>query len=434
MVREERRRGIGRLGAALRAIAVDTSPLRDSRDFRLLTIGGFVSGLGTQVTLVALPYQVYVLTRSSFQVGLIGLAELLPLIAVSLVGGSLADRMDRRRLLQISQVAQLAVSAALVVVTVTGPPPVGVLYALAGLAAAGAAIDRPTRTAMLPNMVGPERLRPALAFNYGLYQLTMVVGPALGGVVIAVIGLGWAYGLDVATFVAMIVSVALIAPQPLPGGKEHEPVLAAIREGLAFTVSKGELMGSFAIDILAMTFGMPRALFPALALTVYGAGPAGVGLLYAAVSAGAVVAAFTTGWLSRARRLGRIVVVAVTVWGVGIALAGLTTSIAIGMLCLTIAGAADSVSAVCRSTILQTVTPDPMRGRLSAIYSLVVAGGPRIGDVESGTVAAAFGTQASVVSGGLLCLLGIVPIVAAFPEFWRYGDGDGGSAEPVLTG
>jgi MFS family permease len=168
---------------------------------------------------------------------------------------------------------------------------------------------------------------------------------------------------------------------------------------------------------------MPRALFPALALTVYGAGPAGVGLLYAAVSAGAVVAAFTTGWLSRARRLGRIVVVAVTVWGVGIALAGLTTSIAIGMLCLAIAGAADSVSAVCRSTILQTVTPDPMRGRLSAIYS-----------VESGTVAAAFGTQASVVSGGLLCLLGIVPIVAAFPEFWRYGDGDGGSAEPVLTG
>jgi MFS family permease len=371
-VTEERRRGIGRLGAALRAIAVDTSALRDSRDFRLLTIGGFISGLGTQVTLVALPYQVYVLTRSSFQVGLIGLAELLPLIAVSLVGGSLADRMDRRRLLQISQVAQLAVSAALVVVTVTGPPPVGVLYALAGLAAAGAAIDRPTRTAMLPNMVGPERLRPALAFTYGLYQLTMVVGPALGGVVIAVIGLSWAYGLDVATFVAMIVSVALISPQPLPGGEEHEPVLAAIREGLAFTWSKGELMGSFAIDIMAMTFGMPRALFPALALTVYGAGPA--------------------------------------------------------------AGAADSVSAVCRSTILQTVTPDPVRGRLSAIYSLVVAGGPRIGDVESGTVAAAFGTQASVVSGGLLCLLGIVPIVAAFPEFWRYGDGDGGSAEPVLTG
>jgi MFS family permease len=434
MVTEERRRGIGRLGAALRAIAVDTSALRDSRDFRLLTIGGFVSGLGTQVTLVALPYQVYVLTGSSFQVGLIGLAELLPLIAVSLVGGSLADRMDRRRLLQISQVAQLAVSAVLVVVTVTGPPPVGVLYALAGLAAAGAAIDRPTRTAMLPNMVGAERLRPALAFNYGLYQLTMVVGPALGGVVIAVIGLGWAYGLDVATFVAMLVSVALISAQPLPGGQEHEPVLAAIREGLAFTWSKGELMGSFAIDILAMTFGMPRALFPALALTVYGAGPAGVGLLYAAVSAGAVVAAFTTGWLSRARRLGRIVVVAVTVWGVGIALTGLTTSIAIGMLCLIIAGAADSVSAVCRSTILQTVTPDPMRGRLSAIYSLVVAGGPRIGDVESGTVAAAFGTQASVVSGGLLCLLGIVPIVAAFPEFWRYGDGDGGSAEPVLTG
>jgi len=183
-------------------------------------------------------------------------------------------------------------------------------------------------------------------------------------------------------------------------------------------------MGSFAIDLVAMTFGMPRALFPALALTVYNAGPEGVGLLYAAVSAGAVVAALTTGWLGHVRRLGRIVVGAVAVWGASIALLGLTGKLAVAMVCLLAAGAADSVSAVCRSTIMQTATPDAMRGRMGSIFTLVVAGGPRLGDVESGSVAAAFGVQASVVSGGLLCMLGIVPVVAAFPDFWRYGEDD----------
>ena len=180
-------------------------------------------------------------------------------------------------------------------------------------------------------------------------------------------------------------------------------------------------MGSFVIDILAMTFGMPRALFPALALTVYHAGPTGVGLLYAALSAGAVVAAFTTGWLAHVSRLGRIVVVTVAIWGAGITVMGLTNQLWVAMVCLIVAGAADSISAVCRSTILQTATPDSMRGRMSSIFTMVVAGGPRLGDVESGTVAGAVGLRFSVVSGGLLCMIGILPIVAAFPAFWRYG-------------
>jgi MFS family permease len=181
-------------------------------------------------------------------------------------------------------------------------------------------------------------------------------------------------------------------------------------------------MGSFAIDILAMTFGMPRALFPALALTVYNAGPEGVGILYAALSAGAMVAAFSTGWIVHVRRLGRIVVFAVAVWAVAIIFLGLTTSIWVAAACLLVAGSADSVSAVCRSTILLTATPDEMRGRMSSIFTLVVAGGPRLGDVESGTVAGIAGTRVSVVSGGLVCLLGILPVVAAFPAFWRYGE------------
>jgi len=188
-------------------------------------------------------------------------------------------------------------------------------------------------------------------------------------------------------------------------------------------------MGSFAADLLAMTFGMPRALFPALALTVYHAGATGVGLLYAALSAGATVAAFATGWLSYVRRLGRIVVFAIAAWGIAVTLAGLTHSLGVAMACLAIAGAADSVSAICRSAIMLMATPDAMRGRMSSIFTLVVAGGPRVGDVESGSVAAAVGTRAAVVSGGVLCILGLVPIVLLFPAFWNYGDEDGTAAE-----
>jgi MFS family permease len=406
----------------LRGVAVDTTALRESRDYRLLVIGGLISGIGTQVTLVALPFQVYVLTGSSFLVGLLGLVELVPLVVVALLGGTLADRMDRRRLLLVSQLVQAGTSLCLVLGAAAGSPPVGVLYLIAAVASGASAVDRPTRAAMVPALVGPERLRSAISFNYGLVQVAMVVGPAMGGIVIAAGGLTWAYALDVATFLAMIAAAWAIASPPLPTVEPGASFLAAVRDGIRFAGRSGELMGSFAIDILAMTFGMPRALFPALALTVYDAGPEGVGILYAAVSAGAVVAAFSTGWMIHARRLGRIVVFAVLVWGVGIALLGLTSELWVGALCLLAAGAADSVSAVCRSTILQTVTPDEMRGRMSAIFTLVVAGGPRLGDVESGTVAAVGGTQFSVVSGGVICVLGIVPVMAAFPEFWRYGE------------
>jgi MFS family permease len=406
----------------LRGVAVDTTALRESRDYRVLVIGGLISGIGTQVTLVALPFQIYVLTSSSFLVGLLGLVELVPLVVVALLGGTLADRMDRRRLLLVSQVVQAGTSLCLVIGAAAGSPPIGVLYLIAAVASGASAVDRPTRAAMVPALVGPERLRSAISFNYGLVQVAMVVGPAMGGIIIAAGGLTWAYAVDVATFLAMIAAAWAIASPPRPAVEPGASFLSAVRDGIRFAGRSGELMGSFAIDILAMTFGMPRALFPALALTVYDAGPEGVGILYAAVSAGAVVAAFSTGWMIHARRLGRIVVFAVLVWGVGIACLGLTSELWVGALCLLVAGAADSVSAVCRSTILQTVTPDEMRGRMSAIFTLVVAGGPRLGDVESGTVAAVGGTQLSVVSGGVICVLGIVPVLAAFPEFWRYGE------------
>jgi MFS family permease len=402
-------------------IAVDLSALRASRDLRLLVAGNWVTGLGTQAALVALPFQIYEVTRSAFLTGLLGAVELVPLIGFALFGGALADRVDRRRLLLLDQVALVACAAALAfLVWAPGDPPLAGLYAFGGLLAGFGAVQNVARSAIVPNLVEPEQLRSALALNFGLFQLTMVVGPALGGVLIGLLGTGAVFAIDAASCLAMAAALIPMAPQPPQGTPDRPPVLRSIGEGLRFVRRKQALMGSFAIDLVAMTFGMPRALFPVLAVGVYHAGPEGTGLLFAAVSAGATVAALTTAWLEHARRLGLIVFWAVVVWGAAIAGAGLAGSIGVAALLLAAAGAADSVSAVCRSTINQSVTPDALRGRMSSVYSLVVTSGPRLGDVEAGAVAGLAGVRFSVVSGGLACIVGAVAIAAAFPALIRY--------------
>jgi MFS family permease len=406
-------------------IAVDTRGLRESRDFRLLTIGSVVTGLGTQAALVALPYQVYVISRSAFLTGLLGAVELGPLIALSLFGGALADRFDRRRLLLAAQVALVAVASGLAAAALAGTPPLWLLYVLAGLSTAAAAVERVTSSAMVPNLVAPERLRGALALTFGLYNVTQVVGPAVGGVLIAAAGVEAAYIADAVTCAGMVLTAWLMRPQPPRLGEagEREPIFRSIATGLRFVRGERALVGSFVIDLCAMTFGMPRALFPVLSLTVYHAGASGTGALFSAVAAGATVAALTTGWLEHARWLGRIVLGSVALWGLAVALAGVTTSIVVGIALLALAGAADSVSAVCRSTISQTLTPDRLRGRMSSVFSLVVASGPRLGDIESGTVAAVATPRASVVSGGLACVASVGAVAVLFPELARY-DGD----------
>lgn len=337
------------------------------------------------------------------------------------MGGALADRYDRRRLLLLDQIALVAVAVTLAACAFSGRPPLGLLYVLAALVAGFGAIQHVARAAMIPNLVGPELLRPALALDFGLYQLTAIIGPALGGLLIGAFGVGAAYTADAVSCLAVVVAAGAMAPQPPHALTSAPPVVwRSIVEGLRFVRHNRALLGSFAIDLSAMTFGMPRALFPVLAISVYGAGAAGTGLLYAAVSAGATVAALTTGWLSHARRLGLIVIWAVVAWGGAIALAGTVESLWPAAALLAVAGAADSVSAVCRSTINQTVTPDHMRGRMSSIFSLVVTSGPRLGDIESGTVAGLAGPRFSVTSGGLACIAGVALVAIAFPELWRY--------------
>jgi MFS family permease len=399
-------------------VTADLTPLRASRELRLLVLGNFVSGMGTQAALVALPYQVYVETHSALKTGLLGAAELGPLVVMALVGGALADRADRRRLLLLDQIALVAVSAALCALAIAGSPPLGALYVLAGLLAGFGAIQNVTRSAIVPNLVEPARLPAALAVNFGLYQLTMVVGPGLGGLLIAAGGVKSAYGVDAASCFAMVFALFAMGPQLPHGhgdGVERPTIRRSIGEGLSFVRRRQALLGSFAIDLMAMTFGMPRALFPVLAVSVYHAGASGTGLLFAAVSAGATVAALTTRWLEHVRMLGRVVIGAVVAWGAAIALAGVTHALWIAAAMLAVAGAADSISAVCRQVINQSVTPDAMRGRMSSVFSLVVTSGPRLGDIESGTVASLTSARFSMFSGGVACVVGTALVVAAFP-------------------
>jgi MFS family permease len=410
-------------------LAVNIEPLRESRDLRLLSLGNFVSGLGTQAALVALPYQLYVQTHSTFLTGLLGAFELLPLVTMALLGGALADRVDRRRLLLADQVALVALSGGLALSVYAGHPPLLVLYVLGGLLAGAGAVQNVARSAIVPNVVAPAHLRGALALTFGLYQLTMVIGPAVGGVLIATSGVATTFTVDAVSCLAMVAAALAIGPQP-PHRESHDApgVRESIGQGLRFVRGNRALLGSFGIDLMAMTFGMPRALFPALSLTVYHAGAEGTGILLASVSAGATVAALTTGWLEHARRLGLIVIGAVAVWGGAIALAGAVGTLWAAAALLAAAGAADSVSAVCRSVINQTVTPDEMRGRMSSVYSLVVTSGPRLGDIESGLVASLRGVRFSVISGGLVCLAGTALFLVAFPALSQY---DAETAVPV---
>ncbi len=421
----ERVAGSARLGSALRRLAVDTTPLKASRDFRLLWGGLLVSELGYQFTLVATFVQVRRLTGSPAAVGLIGLVGLLALIVGTLAGSTILDAVDRRRLLIVSQLGYMAGSALLLGGTLHGRPPIGLIYAAVAIIAGVSAVDGPTRSAMTPRLVGRRLLPSALALNQVVWNSTALAGPALAGVVIARFGVAPAYLIDLVTYLAMLAVVFLIAPMPPERTTGVKTGWPAVREGFAYLKGRRVLQSTFLVDLIAMVFGMPRALFPFLATIQFHAGATVIGLLFAAPAVGALVGALTAGWVGRIRHQGRAVIWAVMLWGAGIAAFGLVGDrLWLALLLLAFAGGADVISAVFRSTILQLSVPDSLRGRLSGIHILVVTGGPRLGDFEAGLVAGVFSPTVSVVSGGLLCIAGTGLLAAFVPEFRRYHAGD----------
>jgi MFS family permease len=406
----------------LARLAVDVSPLRDSTPFRRLWVGQAVSHAGNAITMVAIPFQVYEQTHSTLLVGLLAIAALVPLLVVPLVGGAIADALDRRRVMLISELALGAVAGLLLLNALLPHPHVWALFVLEGVGTAAWGFARPAMSAITPRLVRDEQLSAAIALQSIYGNFALVAGPALAGLLISWIGLPGAYGIDFATYGASLAATWLL-PRIPPEGDADRPGLGSILDGLRFVRSKPSLMGIFVIDTNAMIFGMPSALFPAYG-DHFGGGARTVGYLYAAPYVGALAASLLSGWVNHVRRQGLGVCVAAGLWGIAIALFGLMGNLWIALVFLAIAGAADFVSAVLRSTILYRVTPDAMRGRLSGIEMTQVAGAPSLGNLEAGVLASLTSLRFSVVTGGVACVVGTLAVALALPKFVRYRPGD----------
>jgi MFS family permease len=399
-------------------LLLDTTPLRVSRDFRRLWIGQAVSFFGSMITTAALPFQVYEQTKSSLAVGMLGVVQLGPLLLFSLVGGALADAHDKRRTLLAATGAAMACSTALALNASLDHPHLWLLYVLGAVSTSITAVTFPVLRSLLPLLLTPE-LRPAgfaLQATYGSFG--MMAGPAAGGILIAAFGLTTAYTIDAATYaVAAVVFAGIAAAPPVMDGARL--VRGSLLDGWRFLRGHGVMMSVFAIDFLAMIFGMPRAVFPALTARL-GGGPTLYGLLLASVAAGAFVASLLSGWTGRVRRQGFAVIVCVGAWGLSIALAGLVRNTAVVLLMLAGAGGADMISGVYRSAIAADVTPDELRGRVSGVELAVYAGGPVLGDVEAGVVGGLVSVPFAIVSGGLACVAAAGAFAAFVPSFARY--------------
>ncbi|MFC9328285.1 MFS transporter [Kitasatospora sp. NPDC057015] len=393
------------------------SPLRENPDYRRVWFGQAVSSIGQQMTAVAVSVQVYDLTGSTFATGLVGLCSLFPLIAFGLYGGAIADTVDRRRLGLIGAAGLALVSAVLAGQAFADLAQVLVLYAAVAFQAGFFAISSPARSAMIPRLVPSHQLPAANALNTVSMNLGLTVGPMIGGVLIGAYGAQSAYLVDTIAFTATLYAMwRLPAMRPLGDRKGRASVL----DGLRFLREQPNLRTSFLADLAAMIFGMPRALFPAIAVGFYGGDARTVGLLVSAPAVGALIGALFSGWISRVHRHGAAVLAAVAAWGLAIAAFGLLHNLWLGLLMLAVAGGADTVSMIFRNTMMQVAAPDEMRGRLQGIFIVVVAGGPRLGDFESGTVASLTSPAVSVVTGGLACVAAIILLAARRPAFLRY--------------
>jgi MFS family permease len=408
-------------GAArvLGGVLVDTGPLRRHAGFRRLWTGQLIASLGTQLTVVAVGYQTYRLTGSTAMVGLVSLVQLVPLLAGSLVGGPFVDAWDRRRVMMGTQVLLAVGCAGLAADAMLPHPLLWPLFAGTAWSAAFQGVDWAARRASLRRLVPASDLAGALAIQSAAFQATLVAGPAAAGLLIAHTGFALVYWLNVASFALSFTAVARLPALP-PAAGSQPAGLRSLVGGVAYVRSSKPLAGVFLIDLGAMVFGLPRALFPALAATVYGGGAATVGYLNAAPGLGALAGSLLTGHVGRVRRTGRWITFCVVAWGAAITLFGLASWLWAALVMLVIAGAADVVSSVFRMMVVQQTTPDTMQGRVNSLVFAGIQGGPRLGDAEAGAAAALAGPQFAAWSGGLLSAVTAVVTCWLIPQFWRY--------------
>jgi len=412
-------------------VLLDLTPLRRHRDFRRLFVGQLVSLLGSMITNVAVPYQVFQLTGSSLWVGLLGVVQLVPLLFFGLWGGAYADAMDRRRLLIGAELLLAGISLGLALNARLDHPSVAVIFVMTGLMSAVNGFHRPTLEAMAPRLVAREELPATAALASLRGSVGTIAGPALGGFCIAHLGASATYLLDVASFVASLVALGGMAAMP-PAEEAAEPGLRSIIEGLNYARRRPELVGTYVVDIVAMTFAMPTALFPAMAQAWGGATAAG--WLYAAMPVGSFVTTLLSGWTKHVARRGAAVILAAALWGVAVVLLGQVHSLAAALVCLALAGAADMVSALFRMTIWNETIPSHLRGRLAGVEMISYMTGPLLGNARAGWLASARSLRFSIVSGGVVCVLGVLACIPLLPAFWRYRpDGGTGLDEPSGT-
>ncbi|MFD6889447.1 MFS transporter [Streptomyces sp. NPDC059957] len=402
-----------------RRILADLTPLRTSPDFRRLWFGGIVSWLGQAMTALAISLQVYEITGSSFSVGLVGLCSLVPLVAFGLYGGAIADTVDRRKLGLASALGLAALSFALAGAALLDYHRVWLLYAVVALQSLCGALNGPARSAMIPRLLPAEQLPAANALNSVVMTFGMTAGPALGGVIVGWWGYQAAYLIDALTFGAALYAMWRL-PSMKPERKAGGTGRASVLDGLRFLGTRPNIRMTFFSDLAAMVLAQPKALFPAVAVLWYGGDAKTVGLLVAAPAVGALLGGLLSGWQGRIRRHGVAILLSVAGWGLAIAVFGLTRNLWLGLLFLALAGCADSVSMVFRTTMLQAATPDEMRGRLQGVFIVVVAGGPRLGDFLAGAAAELTSPTVAITGGGLGCVLVLALLAARWRGFARY--------------
>jgi MFS family permease len=418
----------GRFRAWARRQGADTRPLAN-RLYRILLIGQGTAFIGSMLTQVAVPVQVYSISRSSLMVGLVGLVGLVPLVVFGLYGGAIADAMDRRVLYLVSSLITWAVTLALLAQTLAGLDSIPLILALVAVQAGAFAVSSSARGAIIPRIVPADLVPSANTLSFTVGNLGQVIGPLIAGVlVVQTHGFAYAYGIDAVLFTAALYS-ALRLPPIKPTGDLAKPGFRSVLDGLAFIATRPVLIMSFGVDIAAMVLAMPRSLFPQVADERFNGS---VGLLYAAIPIGSLLAGLSGGWISRVRRQGVALTGAVVAWGAAVAVSGLAHRLWVAVVLLAVAGAADLVSAIFRQTILQVYAPDEMRGRMQGVFIAVVAGGPRLGDLRAGLMASLTTATISWVGGGVACVVVVVIAASLARSFWRY-DGSVAAAKVAAS-
>jgi MFS family permease len=396
---------------------IDISPLKVSRDYRLLFFGQLISAFGTAMSFVVLPVQVYQLTGSTLLVGLLSASEFVLILFMAFVGGAYADFIDKRKMLRLTEIGQTLVTATLVFNATLAQPQVWLLFVCAALHAGFTALQRPSFESLLQKIVPLELMASVSALNSLRWNMTTILGPSIAGIILARYGASTAYAIDLVTFASSLTAVFLIQAVPPPSQTEERPTLKSVVEGLNYAWKRKDILGTYLIDMNAMFFGMPSALFPAMAAN-FGAGT--VGFFYAAPSVGALVATVTSGWAKKVNRHGLFVAIGAALWGVAMIFFGLARNLYVALFFLALAGGFDMISATFRMTIWSQTIPHYLRGRLAGLEMISYTSGPKLGDAEAGIVATIFSVRASIVSGGILCVVGSAIISLLLPEFIKY--------------